>query len=73
MVNNLNLFYSEVVAKRVSFGPDDASLSVLPFFHTSGFNNVLESLYIGIRMVLIPRYTFRNFLTSIQHFKVLII
>ena len=69
--SNSLLYFSEVVAKRITFSSEDATLSVLPFFHTTGFNGLLENFYIGIRMVLLPRYSLSNLLNSIQHFRVL--
>jgi acyl-CoA synthetase (AMP-forming)/AMP-acid ligase II len=47
-------------------------LSVLPFFHIYGFNGILNtSLFYGMHVVSIPKFTPEDYIACVAKFKVI--
>jgi long-chain acyl-CoA synthetase len=68
MLSHHNLYSNAVMtAKALPFAPDDISLSVLPLFHIYGMTVTMNGpLYVGGRVVLLPRFVVKDVMKTIS-------
>ncbi|KAG8228602.1 hypothetical protein J437_LFUL009307 [Ladona fulva] len=69
----ITLFHQLRSDHEVLFNPDDVTLGILPFFHAFGLLVLLYSLFLGMTMVVMPRFEAVLYLESIQKYKVSVI
>lgn len=59
------------IGKAPRYAPGDVAFGVLPFYHVFGMVVVLHlHMYIGTTLVVVPKFSFENFLKSIQRYHV---
>ncbi len=68
MLSHNNLFSNAAMtAKAFPFSPEDVSLSVLPLFHIYGMTATMNGpLYVGARVVLLPRFVVKDVMQTIS-------
>ena len=72
LTNFLFFAFSELT-KDIPRSPDERSVVMLPLFHTFGLSSIYDYLNRGLCFVLIPRFTMKAMLETIQEFKITIV
>ena len=65
------VFFTPRPKDVMGYTPEDVLMGVLPFYHIYGKTVILlTGLYLGAKIVTIPRFEERAFLKAIQDYKV---